>query len=127
NPLWTALIALGAALRLDGANGIPLLKALGLLSGLAVLFLTARASRVLYPSDALRWLAPALLAAWTSFVFWSGAGLENPLYALLLLAAAVLQIRELEREGAGVWSALALFGVAVTRPEGVAFFIPFLL
>jgi hypothetical protein len=128
NPLWTAIIALLSALGLDGAHGIPLLKTLGLVTGAAVLVVTALGRRVLYPGDTtVVWLAPVLLAVWTSFVFWSGAGLENPLYALLLLAAAVLQLRELGSTGARAWSALALLGVATTRPEGVAFFIPFLL
>jgi hypothetical protein len=128
NPLWTAVLAVFSAVGLDGGHGIALLKGLGLATGAAVLVLTVQSRRVLYPADtAAIWLAPALLAVWTSFVFWSGAGLENPLYALLLLAATALQLRELDTGDRRPLSAIALLGVALTRPEGVAFFIPFLL
>jgi hypothetical protein len=129
NPLWTAIITLGVLLRLDVSDGIPMLKALGLLFGAGTLWLTARVARRAYPTDTpnLRWFAPAILAVWTPFVFWSGAGLENPLYVFLLLLAMLLQFREIEDVRARPWSALALAGVALTRPEGCAFFIAFLV
>ena len=129
NPLWTAMITVAAALRLDGHDGIPLLKVLGLAFGAGALWLTALVARRAYPNDPphTRWLAAAILAAWTPFVFWSGAGLENPLYAFLLLLATHLQLREVEDTGARPWSALALAGVALTRPEGCAFFLAFLV
>nr|MDQ3420689.1 hypothetical protein [Acidobacteriota bacterium] len=129
NPLWTAIITLGAALRLDGHDGIPLLKVLGLMFGAGALWLTILVARQAYPDDdpGTRWLAAAILAAWTPFVFWSGAGLENPLYAFLLLLATLLQLREIEDTRARAWSALALAGVALTRPEGCAFFVAFLV
>ena len=129
NPLWTAIIALGAALRLDGADGIPLLKGLGLLFGASALWLTTLVARQAYPADApnTRWIAPAILAAWTPFVFWAGAGLENPLYVFLLLLAVLLQLREIEDSRVRPWSAVALAGVALTRPEGCAFFLAFLV
>ncbi|MBA3640312.1 MAG: hypothetical protein H0W53_13765 [Acidobacteria bacterium] len=129
NPLWTAIITLGAALQLDGHDGIPLLKVLGLMFGAGALWLTILVARQAYPDDdpGTRWLAAAILAAWTPFVFWSGAGLENPLYAFLLLLATLLQLREIEDTRARAWSALALAGVALTRPEGCAFFVAFLV
>jgi len=129
NPLWTAIVTLGAALRLDGHDGIPLLKVLGLMFGAGALWLTTLVARRAYPHDAhgTRWLGAAILAAWTPFVFWSGAGLENPLYVFLLLLATLLQLREIEDTRARAWSALALAGVALTRPEGCAFFIAFLV
>jgi hypothetical protein len=128
NPLWVALLGLGAALRLDGADGIPLMKVLGLSLGLATLLLTAVAAHITYPRDTrVRWLAPVILAALTPFVFWTASGLENSLYAFLLLLAVVLQLREIDRFPGTQWSALALSGVALTRPEGIALFVVFLL
>ena len=129
NPLWTLLLAAGAALRLDVADGIPLLKFLDLLFGAGGLLLTAVLARDVYPDDnpGIGWVAPVILAVWTPYVFWSGAGLENALYAFLLLLAVILQLRELRGVSAGWWSAVALGGVALTRPEGCAFFAPFLL
>lgn len=129
NPLWTAIITLAAALRLDGYDGIPLLKTLGLLVGAGALCMTVLVARRAYPDDPVdtRWVAAAILAAWTPFVFWSGAGLENPLYVLLILLATLLQLREIEDTRVYPWSALALGGVALTRPEGCAFFVAFLV
>jgi hypothetical protein len=128
NPLWVALLGAGAAIGLDGADGIPLMKALGLVFGLGTLLLTAIAARTAYPADApVKWLAPAVLASLTPFVFWTTSGLENSLYAFLVLLAVTLQLRELEHADAKQWSALALAGVALTRPEGAALFIAFLL
>lgn len=127
NPLWTGLLALGVALGLDGADGVPLLKGLGLAFGAATLLLTALAARIVYPADTrVLWLAPALLASLTPFVFWTAAGMENALYAFLMLLAVVLQLRELEQPASRQWSSLALAGLALTRPEGVAFFAAFL-
>ncbi|HJR58447.1 MAG TPA: hypothetical protein VJ813_03580 [Vicinamibacterales bacterium] len=127
NPLWTALLALGAAVRLDGADGVPLLKGLGLALGAATILLTAAASRIAYPADTrVPWLAPALLASLTPFVFWTASGMENALYACLMLLAVLLQLRELQDPMRRQWSVLALAGVALTRPEGVAFFAAFL-
>jgi hypothetical protein len=39
----------------------------------------------------------------------------------------VLQLRETGRANLRQWSALALLGVALTRPEGIALFVPFLI
>ena len=126
NPLWVALLAIASLLRLDAGDGIPLLKILGLAFGAGTIALTVSLSREAYPGERSAWVAPVILAVWTPFVFWSGGGLENALYAFLLTLAAYLQLREVEGSP-GAWSAAALLGVAVTRPEGVAFFLPFLI
>jgi hypothetical protein len=122
NPLWVVLLGIGAALRLDAADGVPLMKALGLLFGAATLLTTTIAARTAYPDDRrVTWLAPALLAALTPFVFWTVSGLENSLYAFLLVTAATLQLRELEQPERRPWSAVALAAVSLTRPEGIGF------
>ena len=128
NPLWTAALALATALRLDGADGIPLLKTLGMLFGLATLLLTVITARIAYPADArVVWLAPALLASLTPFVFWTAAGMENGLYAFLLLLAVMLQLREIRDARLRQWSMFAVAGLALTRPEGVALSAVFLV
>jgi hypothetical protein len=122
NPLWVVLLGIGAALRLDAADGVPLMKTLGLLFGAATLLTTTIAARAAYPDDRrVTWLAPALLAALTPFVFWTVSGLENSLYAFLLVTAATLQLRELEQAERRPWSAVPLAAVSLTRPEGIAF------
>ncbi|MEX0749452.1 MAG: hypothetical protein WD359_01475, partial [Dehalococcoidia bacterium] len=65
--------------------------------------------------------AALILAASGPFAAWSGAGLENGMFALLIIVAVLLHIRELEHgwppASGAVW-ALA----AMTRPEGVLLF-----
>ena len=128
NPLWTLLLAGAAAAGLDGADGVPLLKTLSLLLGLATLVVAAKAPSIIYPDDAgLAWLAPVLLASLAPFVFWTASGMENALYAFLMLATVVRQLHELRDDHARPWSALTTAGVALTRPEGIAFATAFLL
>lgn len=128
NPLWTAALALATALELDGADGVPLMKILGMLFGVATLILAGRTARIAYPGDSrVGWLAPALLASLTPFVFWTAAGMENGLYAFLLLLAVMLQLREVQDAGVRQWSALALACLALTRPEGAGLSAVFLL
>jgi hypothetical protein len=128
NPLWVALLGVGAAIHLDGADGVPMMKTLGLAFGAATLLATVAAARTAYPDDVrVRWFAPALLASLTPFVFWTASGLENALYAFVLVAAVVLQLRELNDARRKPWSAVAIGAVALTRPEGVAFAAGFLV
>ena len=126
NPLWTALLAAGVLLGMDSRDGIVLFKALSLLFGVGTLALTRPAARALYPGNSrIVWLAPALLAAFTPYVFWTIAGLENALYAFLMLLAVTLQAYELRTAHGRPWSAAALGSLALTRPEGIAFVVPF--
>lgn len=75
------------------------------------------------------WLTNWLLALNTPFVVWCASGLENPLYAFLLLALAFLSLRWLHKPirdarmgvGLGLLAALA----AMTRPDGLSFFVAF--
>jgi hypothetical protein len=128
NPLWTFLLAGAAALGLDGADGVPLLKTLSLLFGLATLVVAARAPSIIYPEDAgPAWLAPVLLASLVPFVFWTASGMENALFAFLMLITVARQLLELRDGHARPWSALTAAGVALTRPEGIAFAAAFLL
>ena len=127
NPLWTALLTAGAALGLDGADGIPLLKTLGLVCGVLTLALTAAAARAVYPDDGVVWVAPALLASLAPFAFWTASGMENGLFACLMVLTLTLQLRELRGGGAWPWSALTASALALTRPEGIAFAAAFLL
>lgn len=128
NPLWTALLGAAVALALDGADGIPLLKILGLGFGLGTLLLTVPAARVAYPADArVSWVAAALLGALTPFVFWTASGMENALFAFLMLLAVTLQLRELQDSRSRQWSSMAIAALGLTRPEGMAFFLAFLV
>lgn len=121
NFAWTLLLAVPALL---GASKLELgmlvaAKALGGFSALASLLLLGRGAR--FPIGAL------YLAALAPFAVWAMAGLEAPLVGLWLLVVVLLDERERSGAFQGVpWSALALAGAALTRPEPVLLFWPLL-
>lgn len=134
NPTWTALLALGRAVGLFDRGAIfgvpdyvlfPKALALLLCAGMLALCYLAAARVTRRP-----WLATlavgALLAVTPSFVIWGFSGLENPLYAFVVLAMAVLVFlavlddRLLTRRVALAMGGLAALA-ALTRPEGLIY------
>ena len=118
NLFW--VILLGSGTRL-GFDTLMLSKTLGLLFALgcvALLFLILR--------DFLqhKWmlLGLLLLPASLTFVFWSVSGLENSLYAFLILLSVYLLIQEEHNPTRlPIGSAATLLLVAITRPEGIIY------
>jgi hypothetical protein len=124
NPLWVLLLTPALVLRLFDPVLTPKALALALTAG--SFFLLYRSLRELTGSRLAAALPLALLAMDTSFVVWSVSGLENPLYAFLL----VLLFRRLVRERKdgpsprrAVLAGAIAAGVALTRPDGLVFFI----
>lgn len=66
--------------------------------------------------------AALLLAAFGPWAAWSSAGLEGPLFAALVLAAALLHLREADAPHALPLSGAAWALAALTRPDGVVLF-----
>ncbi|ASR37554.1 hypothetical protein BAY61_23975 [Prauserella marina] len=134
NPTWTVLLTLGKWLGLFDRGtifGIPdyvlFPKALALLLCAGIL-----AACHLAASKVMRrpWLATlgvgAVLALTPSFVIWIFSGLENPLYALIIVWQAVLLFRAvLDDRLLSMRLALAVGGLAalaaLTRPEGLIY------
>jgi hypothetical protein len=121
NFLWVVSLAgfakIGADIP-DAARWLGFACSLGAVAGAYFL------SRELLRGDAgqIAGIGAALiLAASGPFAAWSGAGLENGMFALLIIVAVLLHIRELEYgwppASGAIW-ALA----AMTRPEGVLLF-----
>lgn len=116
NPLWTAVLALGEAMGLGGELLAPLLGALCGGATLALLLAWGRGHLAGRWSVAALWLLPACSG---TFALWTMAGLEGPLFGLLLTAAALA----LHRAGPtaaprALVPAAALLALAVwTRPE----------
>jgi hypothetical protein len=142
NPTWVALLAIGRWLGLfdHGAwFGVPdyvlYPKALALLCVIGILFCFYAACLAVLPGAARRRAAALVTAAAgtlpafvPTFVIWTFSGLENPFYAFLITAVAVLLLRSvtggldrlLSRRTALV--AGALVGLAaLTRPDGLIY------
>ena len=120
NPSWTILLALLHAL---GVQPFIAAKLLGAGLGLGALVgatLWAR-SIIDVPSRRFAALVPFLLAVQPGFVMWCAAGLENALLSALVVAGMLRSMREMRDEGLLPLSALAWLGVALTRPEGIAY------
>lgn len=117
--LWLALLA--AAHQVLPMVSLPTLARVGgVLAAMGAVVLTARRS----PDAVGRrvpLMAAALLAADASFAAWAAAGLETPLFTLLVAAGAVDTMRVLEGRPLtwrpGLWFALA----SLTRPDGPLF------
>jgi hypothetical protein len=121
NLLWIIILAVPALFGVPPEVAGP---GLGILCGAGILYVAWLMLRRALPER--RWTplaAPLLLAAWYPLVYWSGSGLETPLYTLLLLLAAYFHLR---REPSRFpWTGLFLGAAALTRPEGVAFIVVF--
>ena len=121
NALWTLLCAIFYALKVEPWIST---KVMGWGFGLVALFASWGLVRRMLPThrDSLLVLAPpTLLAASTQFVMWNSSGLENSLFCALLGVAAWRLAVEVEEDRGTPWSALALFGLTMTRPDGIAY------
>jgi hypothetical protein len=119
NPTWTALLAVVEAV---GPSPSTAARAIGLVLSLGAVAIVALVCH--------RWAGPR--AAWVALAaagsltvaLWAVAGLENPLFGLLLVVAGWRLVDEEDRPGP-VWhvagSAAALALVALTRPEGLIY------
>jgi hypothetical protein len=118
--LWTVLLAIPGVLGLDLESSA---RALGIASGLAMLFLAWRLSvRVSSPSASpvLPLIAVALTAANSAIAYWSVSGMETSLFAALVLGAALAFLRE--RDRVFLLTPVLFLLVSLTRPEGTLLF-----
>ncbi len=120
NPLWTFLIAAWYAI------GVPVWtssKLMGATFGAACLPIVYLVTRRCWPErqDHVPLLPPLFLAASTQWTIWNVSGLENGLFNLLLALGIWRTLEEVEEPGGTPWSALAYFGLAITRPEGILY------
>jgi hypothetical protein len=119
NPTWTFLIAFFYLLKVSPWVSS---KILGAVFGAATLPLAWAITRRARGGvdDLVNLVPPFLLAGSTQFVLWCGAGLENPVFVLLLAAGLYRTIRE-GVDGGRPWSPFLWFLLAITRPEGAMY------
>jgi len=132
NFLWTVLLALPIALKVDRfeLGLLATAKVVGVLFSLATLGLTALTAG-LGRSSAERRSAPfsaLYLATLAPFLFWGVGALETPLVTCLLMLAFHLHLREDLAISQGApsvpFSYPVLLLAALTRPEPVILFAP---
>jgi hypothetical protein len=118
NLLWVILLAAGTRL---GVDTLLVSKILGLIFTLGAVMLLYLSLREFIRH---RWLllGLALLPVSLTFTFWSVSGLENALYAFLILLSVYFLLRE-DKFPAQIplGSALSLVLVGITRPEGLVY------
>ncbi|MHA1570122.1 MAG: tetratricopeptide repeat protein [Alphaproteobacteria bacterium] len=120
NPLWVYLLAVFIKL---GISPFVMSQILAYIFALGVLVLLCLYGLMPLPDGRRPWpvaLGAMLVAMHASFVIWNQSGMENALYAFLIAASMFLAIRESRRPEVWPWSALTLFLLALTRPEGAA-------
>lgn len=115
-PLWTALVAVGLSLSVDG---IVWMKLLGVLLHLATVVLTWRLAVELGVRRGLALLAAALTLA-TGPLLWAAlSGMEVPLFLCLALAGTILHLQELRQSQRSPLSFAVLGCSVLARPEGL--------
>lgn len=121
NFLWTLLLAVPHALAGDAVGWA---QSLGFVAILMSMLCCVAIAEKLAPQRSLLWgyLTPVLLAANGALGFWALCGMETAFFTLLLTGATYVYLRELEGEEGGYATACAFALVALTRPEGLAFY-----
>jgi len=119
NPLWVALLSLWECF---GINGFISSKLMGAAFGLATIPLVWAIARSSRPDrdEGVPLLAAFALATNVQFGIWATSGLENSLFGLLLAAGIWRTLIETRTRGFP-WSAVIFLGIALTRPEGIAY------
>lgn len=121
NPTWVALMAL---FEVVWVNAFRSSKIMGVVFGALTLPMVWAIARTTRPDradrDTVALIAPLWLAISSQFAIWNASGLENSLFNLLLALAIW---RALVEQEPGRWpiAPLAWFGLAITRPEGIAY------
>jgi len=123
NFLWVVLLAVPGGLGISIPTASKWIgAALGLVAVLGAVRLVQRLEGRNWDEVRLAdGVAPCLLVVAPGFVTWMPSGLENALYACLLVVLVLFELREREQPGRFPWSGFVAVGLALTRPEGLAY------
>lgn len=118
-----------AAFRVVGVDPLHASRIVGVGSYLALVLLAYALVRTVVKKHhrVLGLGAAVLVAASTPLAFYSYTGMETVFFDALILLGAVLLIRDVTENRDGRAWPLAMGAVALTRPEGLGFFVLFLL
>lgn len=121
NPLWVAILSNA---DIVGINVVWAGRVLGILFGILALLEIMRTVRLAGSGDNRGpLLAAVAVATMPAFLFWAQVGLENALYLWLLILSVRLSIEENREPHRFPYSAISLILLALTRPEGITFFV----
>jgi hypothetical protein len=123
NPLWTLLLALLSWL---GADLFTAVKIMAAVFAVGVLWLAFRITERLTRNWVLALAAALWIALQPACGIWFTSGLENPLYAFLILLLVWLTLQEATPRRALAAGAVAAL-VGLTRPEGAVFLLIYLV
>lgn len=116
--LWMLISAGAIAI---GADPLTIVRLISIAAGAAALLLLQMLATRLFGRLLLSFLPSLLLAVSAEFAMWTMAGLETTFFLFLLVLSLYLLVREIE-SGGRPWWGLSLALLALTRPEGIAFF-----
>ncbi len=121
NPTWVALLAITG---IWGVNVVNAGRCLGLLFGVLTLLEMILLFRVIGRDRAGYGLMATLVVATAPmYLFWSQTGLENGLFIYLIVLGMRLAMLEETDDNRFPYSAIPYFLLAVTRPEGIMYFV----
>ncbi len=113
NPLWTFIIAIPEFFGIRGLYPVKVISGVFALINIPAIYYTAKC---LYDDNETACLAVLLTVTFAPFAVWAGAGLETPLFSLLVLLAFYFYLSK------KFWVTSIILGlIALTRPEGLVF------
>ena len=120
NPLWVWLLALS---HLLGADVVVAGRCFGLLFSTLCLLEIILIFKDRFKSPSTGFAASLLIATYPPFLYWGQSGLENALYFFLILIGTRFLLFELENMDRFKISPVFYLLAALTRPEGILFFM----
>ncbi len=116
--LWMLISAGAIAIS---ADPLVVVRLFSIAAGVGALLILRLLAFRMTGNYLLSFLPPLLLAVSAEFSMWTIAGLETTFFLFLLLLSLYLLAREIE-SGGGPWWGVSFALLALTRPEGIAFF-----
>lgn len=111
-----------------GCDPAAIARVLGILFGVGTMYFSFLAVRGVTGRDgALNLLPPALIAFSPPLIYWYQAGLETALFSFLIVVLVHLHLKENEQVTPFPLSGIICLLLALTRPEGIIFFLLFMI
>jgi hypothetical protein len=125
NFLWLVIIYM---FQNAGSDPVAIARVLGILLGVATMYFSFLAMRGITGREgALNLLPPAMIAFSPPLIYWYQGGLETALFSFLIVVLLHLHLKENEIPRGVPLSGFICLLLALTRPEGIIFFVLFVI